>query len=252
MIQGGSVDANIGGDLNVTTIQEDEFALALNLEAGGSSEGAGGGSFGAGIDLTDRTETTTVAGITATNGNANVTVAGDTTLTGASITAQGGIANLDTQSLTTSNLSSNSLSLQAGIGGGFDGSNIDGEDTEAGGILETASAAGENAPSLNFGLEVGSGTTTGGVGDGATPAGSGDGSPTAAEAANTVLSNLQQQLANASQNQVGQTGGVSAEVLDQRLDTFGPAPAPRQLRHRRLPTPSSMTAIRQRPRPLKA
>ena len=220
VIQGGSVDANIGGDLNVTTIQEDEFALALNLEAGGSSEGAGGGSFGAGIDLTDRTETTTVAGITATNGNANVTVAGDTTLTGASITAQGGVANLDTQSLTTSNLSSNSLSLQAGIGGGFDGSNIDGEDTEAGGILETASATGENAPSLNFGLEVGSGTTTGGVGEGATPAGSGDGSPTAAEAANTVLSNLQQQLASASQNQVGQTGGVSAEVLDQRLDTL--------------------------------
>ena len=220
VIQGGSVDANIGGDLNVTTIQEDEFALALNLEAGGGSEGAGGGSFGAGIDLTDRTETTTVAGITATNGNANVTVAGDTTLTGASITAQGGVANLDTQSLTTSNLSSNSLSLQAGIGGGFDGSNIDGEDTEAGGILETASAAGENTPSLNFGLEVGSGTTTGGVGEGATPAGTGDGSPTAAEAANTVLSNLQQQLASASQNQVGQTGGVSAEVLDQRLDTL--------------------------------
>ena len=147
-------------------------------------------------------------------------MAGDTTLTGASITAQGGVANLDTQSLTTSNLSSNSLSLQAGIGGGFDGSNIDGEDTEAGGILETASAAGENAPSLNFGLEVGSGTTTGGVGEGATPAGAGDGSPTAAEAANMVLSNLQQQLASAYRNQVGQIRGVSAEVLDQRLDTL--------------------------------
>ena len=35
VIQGGTVDANIGGDLTVTTVQEDEFALALNLEAGG-------------------------------------------------------------------------------------------------------------------------------------------------------------------------------------------------------------------------
>ena len=104
VIQGGTVDANIGGDLTVTTLQEDEFSLALNLEAGGSSEGAGSGSFGAGIDLTDRTETTTVAGIAATNGNANVTVAGDTTLTGASITAQGGEATLDTQSLTVTDL----------------------------------------------------------------------------------------------------------------------------------------------------
>ena len=220
VIQGGTVDANIGGDLTVTTLQEDEFSLALNLEAGGSSEGAGSGSFGAGIDLTDRTETTTVAGIAATNGNANVTVAGDTTLTGASITAQGGEATLDTQSLTVTDLASSSLSLSAGIGGGLDASSIDGEDTEALEVLGAAQEAGGNAPSLNFELSASSGTTNGGVGDGATAAGTA-GSASAAETANAVLSSLQQQIATA-----GETGGsnapqgVSAEVLTAKLGTL--------------------------------
>ena len=220
VIQGGTVDANIGGDLTVTTLQEDEFSLALNLEAGGSSEGAGSGSFGAGIDLTDRTETTTVAGIAATNGNANVTVAGDTTLTGASITAQGGEATLDTQSLTVTDLASSSLSLSAGIGGGLDASSIDGEDTEALEVLGAAQEAGGNAPSLNFELSASSGTTNGGVGDGATAAGTA-GPASAAETANAVLSSLQQQIATA-----GETGGsnapqgVSAEVLTAKLGTL--------------------------------
>ena len=220
VVQGGTVDANIGGDLTVTTLQEDEFSLALNLEAGGSSEGAGSGNFGAGIDLTDRTETTTVAGITATNGNADVTVAGDTTLTGASITAQGGEATLDTQSLTVTDLASSSLSLSAGIGGGVDASAIDGEDTEALAVLGAAQEAGDGAPSLNFELSSSSGTTTGGVGDGATTAGTDD-APSASEAASAVLSSLQQQIAAA--NEPGGSGapqGVSAEELTAKLGTL--------------------------------
>ena len=220
VVQGDTVDANIGGDLTVTTLQEDEFSLALNLEAGGSSEGAGSGNFGAGIDLTDRTETTTVAGITATNGNADVTVAGDTTLTGASITAQGGEATLDTQSLTVTDLASSSLSLSAGIGGGVDASAIDGEDTEALAVLGAAQEAGDGAPSLNFELSSSSGTTTGGVGDGATTAGTDD-APSASEAASAVLSSLQQQIAAA--NEPGGSGapqGVSAEELTAKLGTL--------------------------------
>ena len=192
----------------------------LNLEAGGSSEGPGSGNFGAGIDLTDRTETTTVAGILATNGNADVTVAGDTTLTGASITAQGGEVNLDTQSLTVTDLASSSLSLSAGIGGGIDASSIDGEDTEALEVLGAAQEAGDNAPSLNFELSSSSGTTTGGVGDGATVAGA-EGAPTASEAASAVLSSLQQQIAAA--NEPGGSAapqGVSAEELTAKLGTL--------------------------------
>ena len=182
-------------------------------EAGGSSEGSGSGNFGAGIDLTDRTETTTVAGILATNGNADVTVAGDTTLTGASITAQGGEVNLDTQSLTVTDLASSSLSLSAGIGGGIDASSIDGEDTETLEVLGAAQEAGDNAPSLNFELSSSSGTTTGGVGDGATAAGA-EGAPTASEAASAVLSSLQQQIAAANEP------GVSAEELTAKLGTL--------------------------------
>ena len=220
VIQGGTVNAQIGGDLNVATVQEDEFALALNLSAGGSSEGAGSGSFGAGIDLTDRTETTTVAGIAATNGNANVTVAGDTTLTGASITAQGGEVTLDTQSLTVTDLASSSLSLSAGIGGGVDASSIDGEDTEALEVLGAAQEAGGNAPSLNFELSASSGTTTGGVGEGATVAGT-SGSATASETANAVLTSLQQQIATASEaGGPDAPQGVSAEALTEKLGTL--------------------------------
>ena len=220
VVQGGTVDANIGGDLTVTTLQEDEFSLALNLEAGGSSEGSGSGNFGAGIDLTDRTETTTVAGILATNGNADVTVAGDTTLTGASITAQGGEVNLDTQSLTVTDLASSSLSLSAGIGGGIDASSIDGEDTEALEVLGAAQEAGDNAPGLNFELSSSSGTTTGGVGDGATAAGT-EGAPTASEAASAVLSSLQQQIAAANKPAgSGASQGVSAEELTTKLGTL--------------------------------
>ena len=220
VVQGGTVDANIGGDLTVTTLQEDEFSLALNLEAGGSSEGSGSGNFGAGIDLTDRTETTTVAGILATNGNADVTVAGDTTLTGASITAQGGEVNLDTQSLTVTDLASSSLSLSAGIGGGIDASSIDGEDTETLEVLGAAQEAGDNAPSLNFELSSSSGTTTGGVGDGATAAGT-EGAPTASEAASAVLSSLQQQIAAANEPSGSSAPqGVSAEELTAKLGTL--------------------------------
>ena len=220
VVQGGTVDANIGGDLTVTTLQEEEFSLALNLEAGGSSEGSGSGNFGAGIDLTDRTETTTVAGILATNGNADVTVAGDTTLTGASITAQGGEVNLDTQSLTVTDLASSSLSLSAGIGGGIDASSIDGEDTETLEVLGAAQEAGDNAPSLNFELSSSSGTTTGGVGDGATAAGT-EGAPTASEAASAVLSSLQQQIAAANEpSGSGAPQGVSAEELTAKLGTL--------------------------------
>ena len=220
VIQGGTVNADIGGDLTATTLQEDEFSLALNLEAGGSSEGAGSGSFGAGIDLTDRTETTTVAGIVATGGDANVTVAGNTALTGASITAQGGEVNLDTQQLTVSNLASSSLSLSAGIGGGVDASSIDGEDTEALAVAAAAQEAGDSLPTANFEVSSSSGTTTGGVGDGATVAGTA-GSATASETANTILSSLQQQVAAASEaGGAGAPQGVSAEALTEKLGTL--------------------------------
>ena len=116
---------------------------------------------------------------------------------GASITAQGGDATLDTQSLTVTDLASSSLSLSAGIGGGIDASSIDGEDTEALNVLGGAQEAGDTAPGLNFELASSSGTTAGGVGEGADTAGT-EGAPTANEAASAVLSSLQQQIATAS------------------------------------------------------
>jgi filamentous hemagglutinin len=124
VVQGGTVDVEIGGDLTITSLQDIEDTIGAGFDLGAGSNGgddaeSGSGNIqiGANVNYVDSQETNVVSGIFATEGDLNATVEGNTSLTGSVIasTAEDGQTNLSTGSLTVTDLQDSTTSFDAGF-----------------------------------------------------------------------------------------------------------------------------------------
>ena len=163
-IEGGTVNAEIGGDLTITSLQDtaDNIDVNLSLEANGAGgedgeNGSGGFGIEAGVGVEDSQVVTTVAGIAATSGDLNANVGGTTTLTGGLIasTAEGGQTNLSTENLVVADIQDEVLEVDAGL------------NLSAGGLGGGADESDQNfAVGGNLGVTQGDGSTISTIGEG--------------------------------------------------------------------------------------